>query len=118
MSVVVDPDSDSDGFVLSGGDCNDNDDQISPGATEVPCDGIDQDCDGLDACEVDADFDGYPISADCDDANDAIHPGALEITAAGRLIDAGRIGEDIRAQNLATDMIVRRTLTSVDTVAL
>ncbi len=84
-------------------DCNDQDANIHPGATEV-CNGIDDDCDG----QVDEDFplvtyyfdedgDGYgspnaPVQArcgaplntvtnnlDCDDQNANVHPGATEI---------------------------------------
>ena len=82
-------------------DCNDTQASIYPGATEIPDDGIDQDCNGVDAvtCFVDADMDGFgslvPVVAldgtcdlaqaesavptDCNDANAAIHPGAVEI---------------------------------------
>jgi hypothetical protein len=45
-------DFDHDGYIssaLAGPDCNDNDAAIHPGATDVPHDGVDQDCSGKDA---------------------------------------------------------------------
>ncbi|MCA9537952.1 MAG: sulfatase-like hydrolase/transferase [Myxococcales bacterium] len=43
-------DTDADGFarVLGGGDCDDENPAIHPGAVDVPGDGVDQDCDGAD----------------------------------------------------------------------
>ena len=87
--------------VLQGGDCNDGDDSIFPGAAEE-CDGIDNNCNG-DVDETgsipwyrDADIDGYgdatdTVSAclqpqgyvenayDCDDGDFMINPDAVEI---------------------------------------
>ena len=75
------PDEDGDGFTVADGDCNDGDDGVYPGASEVPYDGVDQDCDGADLEDVDSD--GF-ISTDaggddCNDGDPTIHPGAMEV---------------------------------------
>jgi large repetitive protein len=88
--------------VTAGTDCDDTSASIYVGATEVVADGIDQDCDDVDVCYVDADGDGYGTDAgtttldddldctnssngesdntdDCDDSNDTIYDLAAEL---------------------------------------
>ncbi len=90
--------------IVSGGDCDDENSDVSPAATET-CNGIDDDCDGTtddaDASGAaiwyqDADGDGYGNAAvstvacdeptdhvsnpdDCDDGDSAVNPGATEV---------------------------------------
>ncbi|MEC7983946.1 MAG: MopE-related protein [Myxococcota bacterium] len=89
------------GYAQNGSDCNDLDDTIYPGATEI-CDGLDNDCNDIvdddigDWFYVDRDLDGYgsndeqerlcapeegysDLSGDCDDLNNQVYPGAPEI---------------------------------------
>jgi hypothetical protein len=92
------------GYAQIGGDCNNTDGTIFPGAAEIADDGVDQNCDGADlrTWYQDADRDGYTTglkqtatsqpaghvllaalinttSIDCNDASSAVNPGKTEV---------------------------------------
>jgi len=73
------------------GDCDDTDAAVSPGATEVWYDGIDQDCSG--GSDHDADGDGQDAvgsgGEDCDDTDPGTHVGAAEVFYDGIDQDCG-----------------------------
>ncbi len=76
--VEICADADGDGYTSCAGDCDDWNDEIHPGATEV-CDGLDNNCDGYrDEGFADYDNDGAAYCVDCDDTDPARYPGALE----------------------------------------
>ena len=115
--TVLAPDGTCDadeGEAAESGDCDDTSADVFPGATEIPDDGVDQDCDGTDAttCFVDRDGDGFGgedtvVAADgscdedagetdepgdCDDEAADVFPGATEIPGDG--IDQDCDGSD------------------------
>ena len=76
--TIVFADADGDGF-FANVDCNDGNAAISPGRGEIADNGLDDDCSGADAVNLDRDADAYPRPLDCDDANPAISPGAVDV---------------------------------------
>ena len=67
-------DEDGDGYSDEEGDCDDADPGVHPAADDLPGDGVDSNCDGIDG--IDEDADGYDQSLDCDDTNPDAWPGA------------------------------------------
>ena len=88
-AACTDDDGDGYFFIDAAGcsgsdDCDDSDESINPGATEICDDGIDNDCnsyiDEFDAYCIDNDVDGYtPSAKDCDDNDASINPGVKEV---------------------------------------
>ena len=74
-------DLDADGYSDVGGDCDDSERTVYPGAPELP-DGLDNDCDGIideGTTAYDDDGDGWTEDGgDCDDTNATIYDGAPE----------------------------------------
>jgi len=70
------------GYIADSSDCNDLDNLIFPGATEL-CNGADDDCNSSTSAdlagEVDVDGDGALSCLDCDDADPLNTPGAAEV---------------------------------------
>ena len=76
------PDHDLDGHSCD--DCNDTDAAIHPGATEVPNNGVDEDCANGDL-KADVDGDGALPPADCNDANAGLNRFVLADPAGGSI---------------------------------
>jgi hypothetical protein len=86
-----------------GGDCDDEDPDVGPSQVELPANGADEDCDGVDDCYLDEDLDGFGVdevvrgddldctnlpdeadnASDCDDGDSSAYPGATELVGDG-----------------------------------
>lgn len=101
------------GEAFDAADCNDADPTVGPSAPDIPQDGVDQDCDGFDACFTDDDGDGFgsaiavdsvegtcegagrsSLGGDCDDAHATVSPGSPEVPWNG--LDDDCVGGDAR----------------------
>lgn len=72
-------DNDGDGYTEAEGDCNDADRRTHPFATD-PCDGIDQNCDGVPDELYDNDGDGWTsCGGDCRDSDPLSNPRRAEV---------------------------------------
>ena len=109
-AVLPSPDSDcldkNEGQNTDLPDCADKDAAISPAATEIPGDAIDEDCDAVVDCWADGDGDGYrytdPVPGndrDCDDAGEAWGSALLDCDDG----DDARPGADEIPDNLWND---------------
>lgn len=66
------------GYAAEGGDCDDGDPSVGPGMTEVPYDGVDNDC-SAGTPDDDLDGDGARGMEDCDDGDASMAPGLTEV---------------------------------------
>jgi len=94
-------DNDGDGYTEVDGDCNDSDAAVHPGVSEVPYNGVDEDCSGINLAidqlkgqtapdvtdpspDDDLDNDGFGVtSGDCDDTDPNRNSGVQEIAGNG-----------------------------------
>ena len=105
-------DNDGDGFVdcspwvgtlfSGGGDCNDFDPLILPGALDS-CDGVDTDCNGVVDDAGDQDGDGVCFG-DCDDTDPTVYPGQWEDPSDG--VDSDCDGTDLTGLATSGDSLL------------
>ncbi len=88
-------DFDGDGFFFFE-DCDDDNPLVNPDMTEIPFNGLDDDCNEA-TLDDDFDQDGFALAEDCDDNNPNVNPNATEIPYNG-------IDEDCNPETFDQDL--------------
>lgn len=103
---IPEEDRDNDGYA-SPEDCDDSDASVNPGATDIPNNDIDEDCDGILAM-IDEDEDGFNSDIDCDDTDASINPDAQEVPDNDIDENCDGIIEESQALSLSGRFVDRR----------
>ncbi len=102
---AFDFDRDGSSKLLGGGDCDDGDPKRHPGALDMPSDGIDQDCDGVDVVRVVVE----PVPAPEDSKSFRERADVVELLARTKSMNVLLVSVDaLRADMLAPDAADRR----------
>ena len=79
-----------DGYAVDGGDCDDTNSDVSPGAAEVVGNDVDEDCDGTAQQDDDTDPpDTDPPDTGLPETSDRVLPGDLDTGSLGPAVEAG-----------------------------